>query len=412
LRELYRASRYQLSSASGSPPLFWIHYRKDRWLVSRVDQHATNRWLVCRKVLVRFGDDVVGPKANSADNTRAMRVSVGANPKFDAESERVRILPVYLAPGVLAANEVVIPPPDAPALATAVHAENGREWLKVSLHLISPELLYARQKHRVAWFGLLIAASSVAAAVGLLSVWRSFERQQRLAELKDNFVSSVSHELRAPIASVRLMAEGLERGRVTDPEKRQSYYRFIVQECQRLSALIQNVLDFSRIDQGRKQYEFESTDVVSLVTETVKAMEPVANERQIQLRLVHAAGIHAVLDASAIQQALVNLIDNAIKHSRASSEITISASRREGPPPMLQIVVEDHGEGIPKCEHERIFERFYRVGSELRRQTPGAGIGLSIVKHIVEAHGGTVTVQSELGEGSRFLIEIPIREET
>src|SRR6185503_6397258 len=152
-------------------------------------------------------------------------------------------------------------------------------------------------------------------------------RQLHLAELKDNFVSSVSHELRAPIASVRLMAEGLERGRVTEPEKQREYFRFIVQECQRLSALIQNVLDVSRIDFGRKQYDFELASVSKLVEETVSSMQPVANERGIRLQgNVANSALNAVLDARAIQQALVNLIDNALKHSPGGLEVVVSAT--------------------------------------------------------------------------------------
>ena len=260
---------------------------------------------------------------------------------------------------------------------------------------------------------------SAAAIIGLVSAWRSFEKQQRLAELKDNFVSSVSHELRAPIASVRLMAEGLERGRVQEPEKQREYFRFILQECRRLSGLIQNVLDFSRIDQGRQEYEFESADVLRLVDETLKGMEPAAAERQIQLSFTPPPSpVNATIDARAIQQALVNLIDNAIKHSASGSQIVVGMNVAEDPADrrspgfsrsLLQIFVQDQGEGIPAAEHVRIFERFYRVGSELRRQTPGAGIGLSIVKHIVDAHGGRVRVESEPGKGSCFTIEIPLK---
>jgi len=330
-------------------------------------------------------------------------------------------IPRYLTASVVAGDEPLFAAPNSPLLATATHTENGRDLLKVSMHLTGPQLLYARQKQRVLWFGLLIGVSTLAAIVGLISAWRSFDKQQRLAELKDNFVSRVSHELRAPIASVRLMAEGLERGRVHEPEKQREYFRFILQECRRLSALIQNVLDFSRIDQGRKQYEFEPSDVLRLTDETLKGMEPAAAERNIRLRYTPPPSpVTATIDARAIQQALVNLIDNAIKHSPPGSEIIVRVNLLEEPTDrrspgfsrphaLLQLSVEDPGEGIPAAEHERIFERFYRVGSELRRQTPGAGIGLSIVKHIVDAHGGGVRVESEPGKGSRFTIEIPLK---
>jgi signal transduction histidine kinase len=423
VRELYRASHNGLGWATADP-IFWIRDGGAKWLASRIDAPPTNHWIVCRQMEDGTGRRP-GMTNSSPDQLRAMRVTAGPDLKRLPEPARGPIgpisladllepdapLPAYLGLGVVAANEPIIPAPNGPLLATAAQAENGREWLKVSVHLIKPESLYARQQQRVLWFGTLIAASSIGAVIGLMSAWRNFEKQHRLAELKDNFVSSVSHELRAPIASVRLMAEGLERGRIQDPRKQQEYYHFIVQECRRLSALIQNVLDFSRIDQGRKEYEFEPADVLRLVDETVKAMELCAAERQIHLRFAAAsAPINAVIDGRAIQQALVNLIDNAIKHSPPGSEVTISAATRNTPVlPTLELSVEDNGEGIAKGEHERIFERFYRIGSELRRQTPGAGIGLSIVKDVVEAHGGRVRVESEPGKGSRFTIYIPLK---
>jgi signal transduction histidine kinase len=320
--------------------------------------------------------------------------------------------------------------------------------LKVNIYLTSPDELFTSQQSRARWFGLLVAASTVAALIGLFAASRAFHRQLRLAEMKSNFVSSVSHELRAPIASVRLMAESLERGKVHEPQKQGEYYRFIVQECRRLSSLIENVLDFSRIEQGRKQYEFEPTDLLALTRETVKLLEPYAEEKGVRLELAtplaapeHSAGgnvehpttnirlptsnIELEVDGRAIQQALVNLIDNAIKHSPKGQTVTVGLDTDQGrtsvPPvsnfsgedqmetgrmPVL-LYVEDHGAGIPPGEHEKIFERFYRLGSELRRETQGVGIGLSIVKHIVEAHGGRVTVRSNVGEGSRFTIELP-----
>jgi signal transduction histidine kinase len=240
------------------------------------------------------------------------------------------------------------------------------------------------------------------------------------------------------------MAEGLERGQVTEPGKQRDYFRFIVQECRRLSALIENVLDFARIEQGRKQYEFEPTDLSRLIQETVRSMEPYAAEREVRLKISLANfqcstfNSQPGLDGRAIQQALVNLIDNAIKHSPAGAEVLIELSygtaqntaaaeergrtgegEREDAtashafdslPSTLNLSVIDCGSGIPPEEHERIFERFYRRGSELRRETPGVGIGLSIVKHIVEAHGGHVRVESEAGKGSRFVIELPLSE--
>jgi signal transduction histidine kinase len=286
----------------------------------------------------------------------------------------------------------------------------------LQIRLTNRSLLYARQRQLQITFGALIAASALAALIGFVAAYRAFRREQRLNEMKTNFVSSVSHELRAPIASVRLMAENLESGKVPDPARQSEYFRFIGQECRRLSSLIENVLDFSRIEQGRKQYEFEPTDLVALTRTTVKLMEPYAMEKGVSLNLETSNAEHRTpnlelkMDGRAIQQALVNLIDNAVKHSAPKQAVTVGLEmKNESAAPEVHLFVADHGPGIPAAEQERIFERFYRLGSELRRETQGIGIGLSIVKHIVAAHGGRVTVDSAPGHGSRFTIVLPVK---
>ena len=281
----------------------------------------------------------------------------------------------------------------------------------VRLFLADRPGLYARQHQRTRLFGGMILASALSAVIGLFAAHRAFRRQHELSALKSNFVSSVSHELRAPIASVRLLAENLENGKVPEPEKQRTYYHFIVQECRRLSSLIENVLDFSRIEQGRKQYEFEPTDLAVLVRQTVTLLEPYAAEKGVLLKLepTVANSLELVADGRALQQALVNLIDNAVKHSPKGKAVTVGL---EATPGLVSLWVADDGTGIPEVEREKIFERFYRLGSELRRETQGVGIGLSIVKHIVEAHGGRVLVQSSLGWGSRFTLELPVRATT
>lgn len=286
--------------------------------------------------------------------------------------------------------------------------------------LADAALLYARQKQRQWVFLGLIAASVLAAIVGVLQSRRSLLQQVALAEQKTNFVSSVSHELRAPIASVRLLAESLERGAAGGPERQREYHGLIVRECRRLTALINNVLDVARIDQGHREYEFEPTDVGRLVAETVRLMQPAAEDHRVTLQcemppLVSAspadAGAAPILDGAAVQRALVNLIDNALKHSPESTTVTVRLELPDTGPTAgvrhLRFIVEDQGPGIPPTERERIFERFQRLGSELRRETPGVGLGLAIVRHIVEAHRGRVWVEDAPVKGSRFVIELP-----
>src|SRR5688572_28408498 len=152
---------------------------------------------------------------------------------------------------------------------------------RIGLELANQDLLYARYRQRL-WFSAgLVPLAAAAAGLGLVIAWRAFQRQLKLAEMTSAFVSSVSHEFRAPLASVRLMAESLDQGRITEREKRGEYIGLILQECRRLSSLVENVLDFSRIDQGRRQYEFEHFDLMAMVNQTIKLMDPSAAERQI-----------------------------------------------------------------------------------------------------------------------------------
>jgi signal transduction histidine kinase len=335
----------------------------------------------------------------------------------------------YSAEDALARQQIMLSSPTGPRF--EIFSRHPRVTIYVVL--VHRNLLYARQRQRQVIFGTLIAFATVAALVGFIMARRAFNTQLQLSESKSNFVSSVSHELRAPIASVRLMAESLERGKVSEAPKQNEYFRFIVQECRRLSSLIENVLDFSRIEQGRKQYEFEPTDLAALTRETVKLMEPYAAEKGVILEIslpipersehdnsairnpqsaiepLRNPQSELEVDGRAIQQALVNLMDNALKHSPKGSVVKIGF---ECDSHFARLWVEDHGPGIPPEEHERIFERFYRLGSELRRETQGVGIGLSIVRHIVEAHGGKVTVRSSVGQGSRFTIELPLTSKT
>jgi signal transduction histidine kinase len=321
----------------------------------------------------------------------------------------VMSLPAYLGCEInVGGRTITAPAEEASALATV---SDRLDWaggvdLTATIWLADPDLLYARQRKRTWWFGSLIAISAASVLCGVVAAWRGFRDQQRASEMKSNFVSSVSHEMRAPIASVRLMAEELVDRGAGDAVKAGEYHGYILQECRRLSALIENVLDFSRHEQGRKEYRFEPTDLVPVVDETIQVMRSYAAERKVSLDCqVTGAPFEINVDAAAIQQVLVNLIDNAIKHSPPGATVQVAVNYPQDG--SVRLSVRDEGPGIPIEEQRRIFERFYRRGTELRRETPGIGLGLAIVRYIVEAHGGNVRVESHVGDGSRFVVELP-----
>jgi signal transduction histidine kinase len=289
---------------------------------------------------------------------------------------------------------------------TSLPTFRGELPVRVEVSLANPDQFYAQQRARTTRTAVLIVASALTVLIGFFAAWHAFRKQQQLSELKTNFVSSVSHELRAPIASMRLMAEELEQGAAPSQSKLREYHHFIGQECRRLSALVENVLDFSRREQGRESFEFAPADLAQVVRETIGIMSAYARERRVDLLLtVEGDAGSRVADSGALQRLLVNLLDNAIKHSPPDGSVAVRAAfSADG----VRLSVTDHGAGIAHSELARIFERFYRVGSELRRETTGVGLGLAIVKEIAEAHGGTVEVSSAPGAGSTFTVLLPL----
>jgi signal transduction histidine kinase len=243
---------------------------------------------------------------------------------------------------------------------------------------------------------------------GIILALRTASREMRLSQMKADFVSNVSHELRTPLASIRVFGEFMKLGRVRDQNKIQEYGEHIETESRRLTQLINNILDFSKIESGRKTYNFERVCVEEIVAETLKTCE--IRVRQLGFGIVFQNSPRplpqAVLDRDAIGQALLNLIDNAVKYSENAErkEVTVRLGERDR---SILISVADHGIGIAPEEQKKIFEKFYRVSTGLVHDVKGSGLGLSLVKHIVEAHRGSVTVESTPGRGSTFTISLP-----
>lgn len=252
----------------------------------------------------------------------------------------------------------------------------------------------------------ILGALSLLMGAGLLLMYRNVSRELAIAKLKSDFVSNVSHELRTPLALIRLYAETLELGRISNPAKHQEYYEIIRKESERLTSLINNILDFSRIEAGKKEYSFRETDVADLVRSTLESyrFEIEHNGFYFEQKIENNVPPLQV-DREAIARSLLNLVNNAVKYSGSEKYLGIHLYHRDG---RVTLEVVDHGIGIPIKEQSKIFEKFYRVGDPLVHNTKGSGLGLSLVRHVVRAHGGTVTVESTPGRGSKFIITLPI----
>ncbi|MEK0446121.1 MAG: hypothetical protein RLZZ399_1442 [Verrucomicrobiota bacterium] len=233
-------------------------------------------------------------------------------------------------------------------------------------------------------------------------------RTAELSALKTDFVSAVSHEMRTPLATIRMITEMFQLGRVTDPQMSEEYMETVNSEAERLTRLINKVLDFSRMDAGRKPDSFAVVGLGGIVRDAVKKFEMgLAEHREIRVE-VEPDLPEVRVDEDAMVQALLNLLENAVKYSAAPAPIEVSL-RSVGREVLL--VVADEGIGIDPSQLGKIFERFYRCEDELTRKTTGTGIGLSIVKHIVEAHRGRIEVRSTPAEGSVFTIHLPLPSE-
>jgi signal transduction histidine kinase len=242
---------------------------------------------------------------------------------------------------------------------------------------------------------------------GIFLTLRAITREIKLTQAKSAFVANVSHELKTPLSLIRLFAETLELGRLKSPEKAQEYYRIINNESRRLTQLINNILDFSKIEAGRREYQFAETNLAEVIQEVLRSYEYQIIGAGFQLQTEIDNNLPAVsLDRDAIAQALLNLLNNAVKYSPTTKHLEVRAFALSN---RVIIEIADRGIGIPRSEQKKIFEKFYRVSNGLVHDTKGSGLGLSIVKHIIEAHGGQISVESITGKGSRFIVAIPVK---
>jgi signal transduction histidine kinase len=296
-------------------------------------------------------------------------------------------------------------PPSGTAAIRAGFAGNFPNW---SLEFYQPDprllktLLASRQGIYLSMF-LLIAGILI---FGLVLTVRTISHELELAKMKSDFVSTVSHEFKSPLTSIRQLAEMLQAGRVPSEERRRQYYDVLLEQSERLSLLIDNILNLAKIEEGRKEFEFKKLDIDILLKEVVSTIQDRVRHEGFVIEIKTEGPLPEVMaDRAAMAQAVTNLLDNAIKYSGEARKVMISSSVKDR---TLVIVVKDFGIGIKKKELNKVFERFYRGGDELTRSVKGSGLGLTLVKKIVDAHHGKVYVESEPGQGSTFSIMIPL----
>jgi len=271
-----------------------------------------------------------------------------------------------------------------------------------------PQLLKKLEERKKGLYLYIVLISASALAIlcgGAFTLW-ALSREWRLTELKSQFVSHLSHDLRRPLTSIRMFSEMLKDDRVPSEEKKLHYYDVITQESERLTHLANNILDFSRITRGRKEYNFKPANIKDIVSESIGRFERYMLQEPRRI-IFNSNGDFPLInmDAGSISQAMINLLLNAAKYSPSESEIIVNLFKDKN-----DIVTEiiDKGIGIPKKEQNKVFRRFYRTSQKEISEKEGSGLGLTLVKYTAEAHRGRVKLESEEGKGSKFSLILPI----
>ncbi|MBN2861752.1 MAG: GHKL domain-containing protein [Bacteroidales bacterium] len=305
-------------------------------------------------------------------------------------------------------GELLLKSEDIPEDIQSVHVMFPPELPSWSLILYPVSSgLFTSLFHRGAGIFLYIfIAIVIILAFGLIFTLQSVNNEMRLSKMKSYFMSTVSHEFKSPLTSIRQMAEMLVDGRVSSPERQLKYHTSILQQSERLSHLIDNILDFSKMEEGQKIFQFEKADITLVVKDIVESFQYHKAGQGFDISLsIPGLVPDIVFDREAMEQVMHNLLDNACKYSGDSRKIEVHLLSKVNE---IIISVRDYGAGIRKEDQDKIFSRFYRAGEELTQTVKGSGIGLTIVKQIVEAHNGHITVESSPGKGSTFSVRLPV----
>ena len=280
---------------------------------------------------------------------------------------------------------------------------------EVAAYLADPTALMRAACIANITIGLLIAVLVLAIVVGSWLIVRNLNFELTRARQKTDFVSNVSHELKTPLTSIRMFSELLAEGRVNDSAKQKSYLQIITAEAARLTRLINNVLDFSRMESGEKKYNFQPCDLAVIVRSTAETFRPHLETNGFKFDCgLPSAQVSIRGDADALSQIIMNLLSNAEKYSNGGKEITLLLTQRQSPLSHAEIKILDRGSGVPRGSEEKVFEKFYRAHDSLSSGIQGSGLGLTIARQIARAHGGDVVCEAREGGGSCFIFRIPL----
>ena len=255
-------------------------------------------------------------------------------------------------------------------------------------------------------FGILIVSLVATTLIGSAATLAVLFREARVARLQTDFVNKVSHELRTPLTSIRMFVETLQLGRLQDPQRQREALEIVAEETTRLSALINRLLDWARMESGRRTYELTRQPLGPILDAAVQAFEPQMLHQDVELTRDVPTRLPAVMaDRPALSEAILNLLNNAYKYTGPDKRIRLTANVQG---PTVTISVSDNGPGIPARDLKHVFDKFYRASDPLSRTIEGTGLGLAMVKHIVVGHGGTVSAESEPGRGATFHLVLPV----
>jgi signal transduction histidine kinase len=264
----------------------------------------------------------------------------------------------------------------------------------------SNETLVKDLINRRAWiYGIALVLLLVAMSLGVVLILMDIARERNLARLRSDFISNVTHELKTPLTSIRMYAESLLMGRVKTSDGQKEYLEVVVNESERLKRMINNILEYSKIEKGKSEYHFVSFNLASILKSAIQEMNYWLEKEQFEVVTELDENVYAEVDPEKMKQAIGNLLSNAIKYSAETKKILVRLFQKSD---HICIEVEDKGIGIAEDKLSRIFEEFYRI--EQKESISGTGLGLTVVKEIIEAHNGTISVTSEIGKGSKFVI--------